>query len=97
VIDGVIDCSVEVIDGVIDCSVGLFEDISGSPIDTLFSVDNGELVFCIELEFGIEFIGSVETYSDGTEGREIDGGPEGDNDESPVIEFSEDMEGDGDS
>jgi len=96
VIDGVIDCSVEVIDGVIDCSVGLFEDISGSPIDLLFSVDNGELVFCIELELCIEFIGSVERYSIGVEGREIDGDPEGDNDEGPVVEWSEYMEGDGD-
>jgi len=73
-------------------SDGLFDDISGSPIDVLFSVDNGELVFCIELEFGIEFINSVETYSDGVEGREIDCGPEGDNDEGLVIELSEDIE-----
>jgi hypothetical protein len=93
---GVIDCSVEVIDGVIDWYDGLLDDISGSPIDVVFSVDNGELVCCIELEFEIEFIGSVETYSDEVEGREVDCGPEGDNDDGPVVELSEDMEGDGD-
>ena len=87
-------------DGVIDCSEvdDIFEEISDSPIDTLFSVDIGEpsgLIFCIEVEFGVEFIGSVERYSDGAEGRDVDDGPEGDNDEDPIVEGSEEGDGDG--
>jgi hypothetical protein len=88
-------------DGVIDCSEvdDIFEENSDSPIDTLFSLDIGEpsgLIFCIEVEFGVEFIGSVERYYDGAEGRDVDDGPEGDNDEDPLVKGSEDKDGYGD-